>query len=391
MGIKMKLSVIVPVYNTVQYLQQCIESIIHQTYKNIEIILVDDGSCDGSEKICDEYAASFGNIRAIHQENSGNVAARRRGTEEAAGDYLTFLDSDDWIAEDLYEELMRAVEEKGCDIVASGGYTVYDNGQYRPMEGTTMFGTYAKGDNLNIFLSKMMYDEEKECGGIVPSLCCKVIKRGIVTDVMKKIDSNILMGGDAAIFYPCCVRAESICVIKGYQYYYRMREMSVSHSYDIKYFNKIHTLYQYFKNDFSDFEVRDELERQLKKYLWYFLSVQMKQVFGLEFKNVYLFPYQCIDKGSKIILYGAGKVGQSYYDQINKNGYCDIVAWSDSNTYKENGDIIPPMEIVGMEYSKVVIAIKSKESAEEIIQSLVALGVDRGKIIWAEPLMMPLV
>ena len=387
----MKLSVIMPVYNTEKYLQKSIESVIRQTYKDIEVILVDDGSTDGSGEICNQYAEAYNNFKVLHQENGGNVSARCRGAKEAMGEYVTFMDSDDWIAEDMYEELMKSAEEEKCDIVSQSGYTVYDNGKCYQVEGTTMLGTYKKGKGYDMFLSKMMYDEGRGCVGIGPSLSHKVIKREILDDVVEKIDKNIVLGGDAAIFYSSCLRAESICIIAGYGYFYRVLGMSVSHSYNVTYFNKIYTLYKYFEKEFSRFEKQDCLMEPLRKHLWHFLSTQIKQVFGLEFKSVYLFPYQLIDKGSRIILYGAGKVGQSYYGQIRKNAYCSIAAWADSNAYKEDENIISPMMIAEIEYSKIVIAIKSRKSAEEIIQSLVYLGVDREKIVWVEPPVMPLI
>lgn len=386
----MKLSVIVPVYNTEKYLQQSVESIIRQRYKDIEVILIDDGSTDGSGDICDRYAAAYDNIKVIHQKNGGNVSARCRGAEEAAGEYVTFMDSDDWIAEDMYETLMKAAETEECDIVSQSGYTVYDGGQYYLVEGSTMFGTYKTGKNYGVFLSRMMYDEGKNCVGIGPSLSHKVIKKEVMDDVVKKVDKNIVLGGDAAIFYSSCLKANSICIIEGHGYFYRIRRMSVSHSYDATYFNKIHTLYKYFENCFVDYDECYGLMGQLRKHLWHFLSAQMEQIFGMEFKSVYLFPYRLINKGSKIILYGAGKVGRSYYEQIKKNEYCDVVAWVDSNAYKKDKNILPPMEIAGMKYSQIVIAVKKKQSVEEIIRGLVELGVDVGKIVWEEPCVMPL-
>lgn len=173
----MKLSVIIPVYNTEEYLQQSIESVIRQTYKNIEVILVNDGSTDGSGEICDRYAEAYGNIKVIHQKNEGNVSARCHGAEEAAGEYVTFMDSDDWIAEDMYETLMEAAEAESCDIVSQSGYMVYDGGECRRVEGSTMSGAYGTGKDYDEFLSRMMYDGDKNCVGIGPSLSHKVIKK----------------------------------------------------------------------------------------------------------------------------------------------------------------------------------------------------------------------
>lgn len=385
----MRLSVIVPVYNTAQYLRQCIESIICQTYKDIEVILVDDGSTDESGRICDEYAAACHNIKVIHQKNEGNVAARCCGAEEAVGEYVTFMDSDDWIVEEMYEILMKAAEAEECDIVSQSGYTVYDNGQCHLVEGSTMFGTY-KMENYDAFLSRMIFDMDQNRVGIGPSLSHKVIKKEIMDKVVKRVDKNIVLGGDAAIFYSACLRARSICIVEGYGYFYRIRKKSVSHSYDTTYFHKIYILYKYFEAYFLDCDERYCLMVQLRKHLWNLLRIQMEQVFGMEFISVYLFPYQSIDRESKIILYGAGKVGQSYYEQIKKNEYCDIVAWADSNAYKEKENIISPMEIAGLAYSKIVIAIKNEESAEEIRNSLINLGVDERKIVWTDPYMMPL-
>ena len=96
------ISVIVPVYNVESYLEKCIDSIIHQTYKNLEIILVDDGSTDNSGKICDVYKEKDSRIKVIHKQNRGLSSARNCGLEIAKGEYIGFVDGDDYIAEDMY-------------------------------------------------------------------------------------------------------------------------------------------------------------------------------------------------------------------------------------------------------------------------------------------------
>lgn len=99
------ISVIVPVYNTVNYVRYCVESILSQTMKDFELILVDDGSSDGSEKICDEYSKNNLNVISLHQKNKGVSAARNLGIEMASGDYIVFVDSDDWVESDYLEIL----------------------------------------------------------------------------------------------------------------------------------------------------------------------------------------------------------------------------------------------------------------------------------------------
>lgn len=110
------ISVIVPVYNTDQYLRKCIESICNQTYTNLEIILIDDGSQDNSPAICDEFAQKDNRIKVIHKENGGVAAARNAGLDNATGDYIGFVDSDDFIEKSMYEKLLDASVKYGADL-----------------------------------------------------------------------------------------------------------------------------------------------------------------------------------------------------------------------------------------------------------------------------------
>lgn len=112
-----RISVVVPVYNAAQYLERCIDSILNQTYPEIELLLIDDGSNDESGQICDNYAQIDGRVRVVHQENKGVAAARNRGIDLASGNFVTFVDGDDWIEPVMYEQMMRKVEEYSCDVV----------------------------------------------------------------------------------------------------------------------------------------------------------------------------------------------------------------------------------------------------------------------------------
>ena len=111
------ISVIVPVYNVESYVAECIESIQNQTYMNLEIILVNDGSTDNSGDICDQYATYDERIKVIHKENAGVSAARNTGIEAANGDYIAFVDSDDYIAPNMYEDMLRILKENDLDIL----------------------------------------------------------------------------------------------------------------------------------------------------------------------------------------------------------------------------------------------------------------------------------
>jgi len=119
------ISVIVPVYNVEPYLRKCLNSILAQTYRDLEILVIDDGSTDGSGRICDEYGEKDNRIKVFHTENKGLSCARNLGLDNANGDWIGFVDSDDWIEPDMYELLLRKAEETGANIIACGCYTEF--------------------------------------------------------------------------------------------------------------------------------------------------------------------------------------------------------------------------------------------------------------------------
>ena len=122
-----KISVIVPVYNVEQYLERCVDSIINQTYKNLEIILVNDGSTDNSGQLCDELAKRDSRIKVIHKENGGLSDARNVGIDVAEAELIGFIDSDDYIDEDMYELLINNLKAANADLSMCGHYDVYNN------------------------------------------------------------------------------------------------------------------------------------------------------------------------------------------------------------------------------------------------------------------------
>ncbi len=124
------ISVIVPVYNVEPYLAGCLDSILSQTYRDLEILLIDDGSTDRGGTICDEYAAKDPRIRVFHTENRGLSAARNRGLDEAKGEYVGFVDSDDRIDPDMFEYLLEAAERTGADVTECGVFVEYPTGEH---------------------------------------------------------------------------------------------------------------------------------------------------------------------------------------------------------------------------------------------------------------------
>lgn len=153
---------------------------------------------------------------------------------------------------------------------------------------------------------------------------------------------------------------------------------------------EIQSFYQYMQKRFFKYQSQYHLQKQLKNYVWLLLEQGLQQIFHIRFKRTFLFPYTIIEKGSDIILYGAGEVGQSYYHQIADNHYCNIAAWVDKNTC-DGRKIIHPARIVSLDYIKILIAVKNREMADEIMDELASLGIHRERMLWVRPQEIPIV
>lgn len=153
------ISVIVPIYNTSKYLRECLTSIGNQTYKNIEVIMVNDGSTDGSEKICSDFADSDKRFKLINQKNSGVCEARNRGIQESRGEYISFVDSDDTVDVDFLESLLKAIEENNGDIaqcdIRINGVKRHKDWDTRVFKENEIFPEYLKNTFFNMVFVKL--------------------------------------------------------------------------------------------------------------------------------------------------------------------------------------------------------------------------------------------
>ncbi len=157
------ISVIIPVYNVEQYLCECIDSVLNQTYSSYEIILVDDGSTDSSGKICDEYAEKSEKIKVIHKENGGQSSARNLGLKSAGGKYIYFLDSDDYLAENAFEELVKHIEQENSDFVFFDAVSFSDpEDNFKIKQSYIRKNQYKTDKGINI-LSKQYENKEYHC------------------------------------------------------------------------------------------------------------------------------------------------------------------------------------------------------------------------------------
>jgi glycosyltransferase involved in cell wall biosynthesis len=213
------ISVIVPVYNIEKYIRKCVESILGQTYKNIEIILVDDGSTDGSSVICDELGGIDARVRVLHTANAGQSSARNLGIKESKGDYITFVDGDDYVTADYVRHLYDLMEEHRADISMSNHHVRHEKeGQPRTQRRPTYVLVMSRFEALEILL------HQKHFGTLV---CGRLFQRSLFDGVEFPCGK---IAEDMAILYRLFDKAETIVYSSIVDYVYVQRATSSFHA-----------------------------------------------------------------------------------------------------------------------------------------------------------------
>ena len=278
MSVSKKISVIVPVYNTKDYLLRCLNSIRHQTYTNLEIICIDDGSTDGSEEIVDNIASVDHRFIVYHQSNKGESCARNEGLKIASGDYITFVDCDDWIENDMYSKMLEISSIYDVDIVSCGFFKELNGSSEKinnqlPVQSCPM----SSHELLRYVYRRDMYR------GVTGYIWCKLFKREIIERDGKKIlfDEDIRLGGDILYFANVALNAKNAIYINEHLYHYVQRKDSNYHSNDeIKWYDMVITykrLLDYLKNSDIPHDIIIWVER--------FLAYRAAVVAQMAYKN----------------------------------------------------------------------------------------------------------
>lgn len=209
------ISVIVPVYNVEKYLKRCVDSILNQTYKNLEIILVDDGSPDKCGEICDEYAEKDGRVKVIHKENGGLSDARNVGIDIAKGKFISFIDSDDYVEKEYVKVLYSAIIKDKTDMAIGAHKVIYEGGSV--LEKATQEESVLQPEEV---LNRILYDN-----GIDLSAWAKLYRRELFKDIC--FPKNRLFE-DAATTYKLVDRSKKISIISKSIYNYVIRKNSIT-------------------------------------------------------------------------------------------------------------------------------------------------------------------
>lgn len=381
----LKVSVIIPVYNTAEYLPQCLESVMNQTLKEIEIICVNDGSTDDSPQILAEYALKDERIKIIHKENGGLVAARKTGVLAAQGSYVAFVDSDDWIETDMYEQLFRIAEEYKVAMVTSGFYL---EGNYTTVYMDTVSQGIYEGEGMDELRDKAIYNLAECSSGLKASLCYKLFRRELIQDAQCKIPDEITMAEDKMCLLTALLKCRSVYVYHRPFYHYRIRANSMVNSGSEEYLLKVYAVYKYLKVLSQDICFTKNMRKQSEIYITELLYKGINTLLGFENKNLlWIDPYWLdqIPADSRIILYGAGDLGKKYRKQLQSRSnlyYITCVDFAYEHLNCEDFKVESPGVLYDYDYDYIVITIKNAQKAQSVKTDLLKMGIVMDKLLW---------
>ena len=438
MGDIPKVSVVVPVYNAQKYLQQCLDSIRGQSLKEIEIICLDDGSTDNSLEILRANAECDDRIRVIHNENQGPAATRNQGMQMAQGKYLSFLDADDFFESDMLEIVVQTADKNEADITIFDVYDYDDQTSEIQQNGGFLVKKYLPDTEVfsALDIPEYIYNITMGCAWN------KLYRKEFIRESGLEFQ-NIRRVEDAFFAMTANVEAKRICCVDRRLIYYRrniegsqqgrntatpelmfaaveacrkhLKKKGIFEIFE-KSFNNwalenllwdalnmksagaLETAYEKLRTEYLQTLGLENLEKEYfyKEYFYklyeevrnysvveYLFRRNQENVRNGQLEFVYSLPAWKMEKGSRVVLYGAGNVGCAYFYRIMKTGLYDVVMWTDSN-YRDLSPIISdPERIRDAEFDYIIVAVKNETAASHIKKYLCEeIGVDSAKIVW---------
>lgn len=378
------ISVIVPIYKIDRYLGFCIESILNQTYTNLEIILVDDGSPDRCPEICDLYAEKDSRIRVIHKQNEGLVSARKAGALSATGKYIGYVDGDDWIGPGFYYSLYASIQESDADVAIAGFSRDLFSKRQNILNGVAS-GVYS-GDTLEELKSKMISNGDFFSHGITTYLWNKLFRREVLLPHQLACDKSITIGEDAAVTYPTLMDSKKVVITDNCAYHYRQREDSMLKQCSdyCEEFKRLYGLYDCMTTELSGYPEKYNLIQQLDDLVLSIYIIRSGGLLKSEDLDLAFFPFGEDVNGKNIVVYGAGTFGQQLVRRLRNEAKCNLVAWIDDDYWEYRRccmDVDPIETINNCQFDKVLIANLSKTAIDEIKDVLANYGISESKMV----------
>ena len=373
-------SIIVPIYMIDRYIGICIESIINQSYKNIEILLVDDGSKDRSAEICDLYAKKDCRIKVIHKPNGGLVSARKAGLQESNGEYISYVDGDDWIGTGFIESLVTAAVSNNADMVCAGQTRdLFSKSAH--FTNNIPSGVYSDKKLEQLWLSMISLGPYYR-NGISTYVWNKLFRRNILLDAQFAVDNRISIGEDGTVTYPTLLKCNCVVVTDNVAYHYRQREdsmlkQSTSYADDAQ---KLKYLYDYLTKWAQQTNAKYNIQKQITDYV---LSIAIMR-FGGRLPNGDISVFDPVYYGKKVLIYSAGTFGQQLVNRFKESNHCKLVAWLDDDYWEYRRcclDVDPVDSITALEFDFILISTVDSLLADNIEKRLLDFGVSNSKIL----------
>ena len=408
------LSVIVPVYNVEAYLEECLDSLLRQKCKEMEIICVNDGSTDGSAEILKKYQKSHPKIKIISKENGGLSSARNAGLAKAEGEYVVFVDSDDiWDGDDAAAYIVQAMEEEQLDMLVFGIEPFYENSELeKNFEGSKNYYHYQGSYGLFEHGYEML-QALKAGNDYLASACVRCIRREVLIKANICFYNGITHEDELFTFLLLmnvgrCRHVERIIYLRRYRIGSIMTQKK-----SIKNLRGYFTVWRESLAWLQSHKIPKESEVIAEKMLYVFESMtvwiyrllepaerkkieadgpstrylldklmQRNQVINGD-GNPFAFPYHLVPLGSRVLLYGAGDVGQHMWRQIKKEQMVVPVGMIDKNADKMKlRDVYPIEAIKSFAFDYIVIAIKDERIAAEVKKALLRHDIKEELIMW---------
>lgn len=379
-----KVSIIIPVYNGEHFLDKCVYSVLNQNYKNIEIILVDDGSVDRSGAICDLYEKEYANIKVIHKKNGGQTSARKAGVKLSSSKWITFLDCDDWIEKGYIENMINIIKaSQDVDIVISERYINNGAETYVHRNGLAE-GYYSRNQIANKILPFFIWNKWTRKDILIHSLCNILIDRSLADISLRDVDERLRLNEDGVALAIALKHASGIYVMPYVGYHYIMRDTSVTHNLSETDMEMIPILYESYIKVMDNLIDISQIKYQVNMRFGYMLVNGILRKWKMEYRTEFLTPYEIIKKTSKIVIYGAGKFGKRYKDKLDKEAEFNIVAWVDKNYNKFPSELnVESIDVLkDREFDLILIAILDPYIQQGVQEELIYRGIDFSKI-WA--------
>lgn len=380
-----KLSIVVPVFNEKYRLEKCLWSLKNQVMYNIEIILVDDGSNDGSAILCDEAASLDKRIKVLHMSNKGSTAARKAGMKLVTGKYVTFVDADDWIEQDLCACLYEQAEDSGAELII-GGHFLDVAGETIRQVSTLSAGLYNRQALENQVFPQLFHNDFYSGWSIHPFLCGKLFLREKLWPYMERVEEGIALGDDVCVTFPYLLDCKSVMLVDRPLYHYFQKENSQSHSrIENEYLRNMRSIYKMVIESIHEHGLEDKYVENFRLYmLTTMLMPRFPWLLGRNICQESEEPFLKIRRGSKVIIYGAGLFGRSLHDFLDECQFAEVVLWLDARAkqLRKAGYHIKTLQEVQKwpDYDSLVVPIMNMDTVKAVCRDLTAAGIEAERI-----------